>query len=413
MAIAVNVEHLDRDRILDVDIFADEIRQNWLGHAADWATRPPFYILSLGIPQVVVARNKDVREVLRAPERFHSTPPAEASAHFDVFMGLPVISLLNGAPHDRIRRILQPWFGGQGIARLESEIERHVDELSAEIEAKEAGGGQIDFVWDFAFKLIPRIMLGTMFGLSEDRQAVFIRMNSEFDNVAKVGGYPADYVESFHKARALVDEIIGEREVSPSPTDFIGALIAGRNSGEEPITDDEIAAQVFAICAGAIDTVATEVTMTVYTWMSRKADFEILREQPELISQAVEEAMRLHPAGLFVFPRFAATDTEVGGTKIWKDMPVHVCVASADLDPEAYPDPLEFKIGRNPKHLAVFGAGPHFCAGSILARTIINQVVRTMMNRHPNMHLVDPNWTPRYDGQLGQVAPQSMEVRLG
>ena len=40
----------------------------------------------------------------------------------------------------------------------------------------------------------------------------------------------------------------------------------------------------------------------------------MLREKPELVPQAIEESLRLHPAGLFIFPRFATVDTEVGGT---------------------------------------------------------------------------------------------------
>ena len=61
--------------------------------------------------------------------------------------------------------------------------------------------------------------------------------------------------------------VIAEREAQPNPTDFIGGLVAGRESGDEPITNDEIAAQVFAICAAAMTTTTTETTMTLYAWM--------------------------------------------------------------------------------------------------------------------------------------------------
>ncbi len=174
-------------------------------------------------------------------------------------------------------------------------------------------------------------------------------MNKELESVAKVGGYPADYVEWFNASRVAIDEIIAERERQPSPTDFIGGLVAGRESGDEPITNDEIAAQVFAICAAALTTTTTETAVTLWCWMTHRDEFEILRERPELMPQAIEEALRLHPAGLFIFPRFVTEDTEVGGTALFEGMPLHVCVAAADLDPVAYPDPLEFKIDRDPE----------------------------------------------------------------
>jgi NAD(P)-dependent dehydrogenase (short-subunit alcohol dehydrogenase family) len=54
--------------------------------------------------------------------------------------------------------------------------------------------------------------------------------------IAKVGGYPDEYVAAFEQARHAIDEIIAEREENPTD-DFIGGLVAGRERGE-PISDD-------------------------------------------------------------------------------------------------------------------------------------------------------------------------------
>ena len=64
--------------------------------AADWATRPPFFVVKLGMPMAVISRNKDVREVLLAPERFTSTPPRMRGASFDAFMGLTHLGVMDG-----------------------------------------------------------------------------------------------------------------------------------------------------------------------------------------------------------------------------------------------------------------------------------------------------------------------------
>jgi cytochrome P450 len=146
---------------------------------------------------------------------------------------------------------------------------------------------------------------------------------------------------------------------------------------------------VFAICAPAMTTTSTTTAMTLLAWVHHREQFELLRSEPELAPGAIEESLRLHPSGLFVFPRFVAQDTELGGTRLWKEMPLHVCVAAANLDPEVYPNPLEFDIRRNPKHIATFGAGRHFCVGAILARKIIPTSLLAFMRRFPELRLVD------------------------
>lgn len=254
-------------------------------------------------------------------------------------------------------------------------------------------------------------MLGTMFGLSESEQSVFIRMNKELETVSKLGGYSDDYVAWFGKARAVIDRMIAKRESAPEPTDFIGGLVASRKSHDEPITDAEIAAQVFAISAASITSTGTQATMILCRWMTNRDQFERIRTEPELVDQAVAESMRMHHS-LFLFPRFAARDTELAGTPIWKDMPVHLCAASADLDPEVFPDPLAFNIDRDPKHIMVFGAGPHFCAGAIPGKKIVATSLLAFMERHPNAELADPAGKLRLEGQLGVTSPSRMLVNL-
>src|SRR3546814_6032990 len=56
----------------------------------------------------------------------------------------------------------------------------------------------------------------------------------------------------------------------------------------------------------------------------------LLLEKPELIDNAVEECLRYHGPGIVSFVRFATQDTEIGGTRILKDMPVYASPQAAD-----------------------------------------------------------------------------------
>ena len=67
---------LDRSNIVDIDLGSAEFKANAHRHMAEWAQRPPFYVLSKGAPpQVVVGRYADVHRVFSDTETFHSEMP--------------------------------------------------------------------------------------------------------------------------------------------------------------------------------------------------------------------------------------------------------------------------------------------------------------------------------------------------
>ena len=47
---------LDRGNSVDIDLGGSEFKANARRHLAEWARRPPFYVLDHGPPQVVVGR---------------------------------------------------------------------------------------------------------------------------------------------------------------------------------------------------------------------------------------------------------------------------------------------------------------------------------------------------------------------
>ena len=66
---------LDRRNVVDVDLGSDEFKANAHRHMAEWARRPPFYVLGKGPPQVVVGRYADVHKVFSDTETFNSEMP--------------------------------------------------------------------------------------------------------------------------------------------------------------------------------------------------------------------------------------------------------------------------------------------------------------------------------------------------
>ena len=117
---------------------------------------------------------------------------------------------------------------------------------------------------------------------------------------------------------------------------------------------------------------ATSVGVLAMNLAAHPDQFAILRAEPGLVSNAVEESLRVHPAGLFGFPRYSLADGEVGGVPVFPGLPIQVSLAPANYDPVRYPERQAFDCRRGPKGTLSFSTGAHVRLGARLARAILH-----------------------------------------
>jgi cytochrome P450 len=106
-------------------------------------------------------------------------------------------------------------------------------------------------------------------------------------------------------------------------------------------------------------------------------------------------------------------DVEIGGTTIPAGEIVMLSPASANHDPEAFPDrPDELDIDRpKPVHLT-FGHGIHYCIGTHLARAQAEISIRRVFERFPGIRLAVHPSELRYQPALLVRAPATLPVTL-
>src|SRR5262249_11122026 len=108
----------------------------------------------------------------------------------------------------------------------------------------------------------------------------------------------------------------------------------------------------------------------------------------DLIPTAVEELTRFIPLGAgAVFARYALEDVEVGGTEVRAGEPVLVAIGPANRDPERFADPDELRFDRVDNQHIGFGHGVHHCLGAQLARLELQEALRVMLTRLPDLHI--------------------------
>jgi cytochrome P450 len=131
-----------------------------------------------------------------------------------------------------------------------------------------------------------------------------------------------------------------------------------------------------------------------------------LREDPSQIINMTEEMFRLYS-----FPnpiRVAARDFEFGGVALKQGDRVHLCLSSADRDPNHFENPEEFDMTRDLKRHVGFGDGVHRCVGMHLARVELHVYYEELLGRLPQFRL-DPAKPATFHGGM-VVGPDHLHL---
>jgi cytochrome P450 len=412
--VAVVVTDLDPERVLNLDLGSAEFKQNWREHMAAWAVRDPFYIVNGDAPVVVIcSRYAHVHEVYMDNERFSTSVPRRPGYEmFDKFMGVRLLAQMDGEAHDRVRRLLNPAFSPKGVARLEDGVRQVV---TARLDEIEDGGTEFDGMADLGAQLIVDVMLKVLLGLTPEQRAVFQEMHRVIPLVTYTRpgeAYPEVCVTAFANAREMINELIETKRQAPQEGDFISAMVMARDN-EDKLNDVELFDQIFTVCAGALSGTTLAFGGILYSFFKHPDQLQEIKDDPQLLLPAMEEAMRWNKCGYLTFPRFALVDLEIGGTPIYEGMVVRVSPQAAHYDPDKYPDPLTFDIHRNPKDVIIFGGGRHFCLGHRLARMSMRIAVEELLARFPNARLADLDYEPTYAGSVGELRIESLPMVIG
>jgi cytochrome P450 len=177
--------------------------------------------------------------------------------------------------------------------------------------------------------------------------------------------------------------------IAPS-LDHGDSLLAAAAGDAGGLARERVISNAAVMLFGGIETTDGMIANAVGHLLAHPDQLELVRADPTLLPNAVEESLRLEPAAA-VIDRYATADTEVAGAAIRRGDLVRVSIAGANRDPATFPDPDRFDVRREnaPRHLA-FAHGPHVCIGMHLARLEAHTAVERLLRRLPNLRLARP-----------------------
>lgn len=377
-------------------------------YAPQWATTAPFAARRLGIPVVVCTRAQDFREVTGNPARFAmKVPDLPSYEAFDIFGGLESVLQMDSDRHSRVRRLMTPAFAPAQLQLLRPAVEKIVEERLDHIER---AGPEFDAMADFCDHLIVGSLLEATFQLEPHQRLAFERVHRAIFalNFHPGQARPQEYVEAIAAVRVVLAEIIADRRRHPRD-DFISRLISARDE-QDRLDDGELEGQINTVCGAALGSTATSLAAALYLLSRHPDEFARIRQDGSLINGALEECLRMHCPGMFIFPRFATEDTEVGGTFVPRDTVVLTSPQAANFDPLEFADPLRFDITRQARNMS-FGMGAHHCIGVLLAKLTMQIGMRAIIRRFPKVRLADPAFRPTYGGNVGTLTIKSLPMR--
>ncbi|MBX9587310.1 MAG: cytochrome P450 [Gammaproteobacteria bacterium] len=173
-------------------------------------------------------------------------------------------------------------------------------------------------------------------------------------------------------------------------SNFLSYVIENNALMEEPLNDTQIADATTFIVFSAHETTRLAISLSIYSLLRHPDQIELLKNHPNLITQAVEECLR-YETPFNKLSRWTTAPVTINETEIPENTLVVPLLNAANRDPEIFDDPHRLNIKREQLNLA-FGKGIHTCLGSVLGRLETEIALQQFIKILPEAKLV-PNQT--------------------
>jgi cholest-4-en-3-one 26-monooxygenase len=297
------------------------------------------------------------------------------------------LAMINMDPpkHTKLRALVSKGF----TPRRVSLIEDHIRDVTRRIVDGVASRGECDFVTDVAAEL-PLQVIAELIGVPmEDRHKVFHWTNTMIGLTDPEYGASIDDATTAAMEMYMYWEHMAEEHRAERREDLIAALLEAEVDGAQ-LSNVDIDVFLMLLAVAGNETTRNTIAGGMLELIRSPEQRDRLLADRSLLATAVDEMVRWVTPVMY-FRRTATCDAEIAGQPIRAGDKILMWYIAANRDPEVFPEPHRFDVGRTPNEHVGFGAGgPHFCLGANLARMEIRIMFEELLDRLPDIELAGP-----------------------
>jgi cytochrome P450 len=294
--------------------------------------------------------------------------------------------------HRRVRGLVSQAFTPRSVEERRSRMQSVADELLDRGE----DAGRMDLVSEFAY-LLPVTVICEMMGIPPADLPLFFGWAHDFARRGDVSDITPARVDAGEEATVgftgYFMDFIRARRKQPR-ADLISAMVEVHDESGG-LSDDEIVAACIILLQAGHETTSDLIGMGTYHLLSHPDELSLLRADPSLLADAVEELLR-YDTSVQIAQRVGPEDIVLSGVTVPAGEVLVLLNGAANRDPAAFHEPDRLDIRRSGKSHLSFGLGVHHCLGASLARQEIQIALSTLFTRFPKLELVNdkPDYRP-------------------
>ena len=284
----------------------------------------------------------------------------------DLIRMLGMIIMMDPPEHERYRALVSRVFTPRAVTALEPMVREVVNGLLDPLVGRDEFDLTAELAAPFPVEIISRV-LGVPDGERQHiREQIDISLHRE----------PGQMDPSPEGVAAMMDLVVYFMELTQAkrqqPGDdmlsrLIEATVEVGDGTTTTLSDNEIAGFCSLLGGAGAETVTKLLGNIAVVFDGHPEEWDHARTDPDRITRAVEEVLRLLPPSQYQ-GRFSVEDRTYEGGTIPAGHPVLLLTGAATRDPRAFDRPDEFDPDRPPSISIAFGHGLHSCLGAALAR---------------------------------------------